>query len=334
MRVTAYGPWNAMVHTGITMGIRAVAAFLFSTSLFAADTHYVSLSGGDKSPYTSWPDAATSIQAAVDAASDGDTVVVNNGAYSLTSEIVVSNNITLQSLNGAAATMVDGGGSVRCFLVTNTIEATIQGFTIRRGYSAGDGGGIYFATNGVVSGCVITGNVSDARGGGVFIAADGTVEGCGEIRNNRAAGDGGGICIGGPGTVIGCTTVWSNTAAGPGGMDLGDPRGRLLRQRAGQRGLHRVQFCGTGEPRGLGVLRNRQLGLQHARTRHLRQHVDVVVAGRFGDEEKTLFPRAPAGGVGSVIPVSPWPSSFAFSLLFEWPRRDSLRSSSMVACHL
>ena len=75
-----------------------------------AETRYVSLSGGHVPPFTNWADAATNIQAAIDASEDGDTVLVTNGIYatggriapgaSLTNRIVVTNAIIVRSVNG------------------------------------------------------------------------------------------------------------------------------------------------------------------------------------------------------------------------------------------
>ncbi|MBW7909212.1 MAG: hypothetical protein H3C50_09925 [Kiritimatiellae bacterium] len=79
-----------------------------------ADTHYVSLSGGHVAPYTNWVAAATNIQEAIDASSDGDTVLVNDGDYStgghvvygtMTNRVAIDKAITVQSVNGSAVTI-------------------------------------------------------------------------------------------------------------------------------------------------------------------------------------------------------------------------------------
>jgi len=116
-------------------------------------------------PYATWETAAQDIQAALDTTVDGNTVLVTNGTYLLTSGIEVQNAVTVQSVNGAAATVVDGQNQTRCFHVTG--GGIIEGFTITRGYVASaDGAGVQ---GGVVRWCRITGNTgagSSPHGGG------------------------------------------------------------------------------------------------------------------------------------------------------------------------
>ena len=66
--------------------MRRLFTFLLSivvleASIGLADTHYVSKTGSDYYPYTSWATAADSIQKGIDAASAGDTVRVGAGTY-------------------------------------------------------------------------------------------------------------------------------------------------------------------------------------------------------------------------------------------------------------
>jgi hypothetical protein len=98
----------------------------------AALTTHVSTNSLSDGPGTAWSNAFWTIQGAVDAASCDDTVVVTNGTYLLSSEIVVSNAITVTSVNGCDVTIVDAQGTHRCFNLSNSACA-LSGCTIRNG---------------------------------------------------------------------------------------------------------------------------------------------------------------------------------------------------------
>lgn len=210
----------------------SVYVALVSLSLFGlparADTHYVNLaSTSPVHPYTGWSTAATNIQDAVDSAVDGDVVLVTNGVYdsgtrvtpgySLLNRVVVTNNITLRSVNGPAVTAIKGQGprgldAVRCvYMSTGTLDgfALTNGFTHPFGSSDQDqsGGGAY-CDGGILTNCVLSGNFAQCLGGGAY---------GGRLYNCRLSGnssdDGGGA---GNATLYDCTVV-SNIAGLGGG---------------------------------------------------------------------------------------------------------------------
>ncbi len=180
--------------------------------------HYVAVGNtGAQAPYTNWTTAATCIQDAVSVAANGDTVLVTNGLYLLTSEIELSRSITVRSVNGAEATVVDGQGAAGCFYITTS--AVVDGFTIRGGtghlFGPGDnqGGGVCCYGGGEVRNCTIENN-NGQIGGGVYCAPGGVVRNC-LIRNNSAQGGGGVHCDGGE--VLDCI-VQGNSAYITGGI--------------------------------------------------------------------------------------------------------------------
>ena len=194
-----------------------------------ADTHYVSLTGGNVPPYTNWAMAATNIQDALDACVAADNVLVGDGTFRLggrvgpvsqgvtTSRVVVASGVRLESLNGPQLTCIEGAGpqgsnAVRCAYLES--GASICGFTLRGGSvplsSMGDraGGGLRCETGASASNCILVGN-SALTGGGAY---RGTLYNC-MIVANWAAQQGGGCyeC-----TLVNCT-VSSNSAPLGGG---------------------------------------------------------------------------------------------------------------------
>ena len=187
------------------MNSRFQALLLFLTLPFCAEagllTHYVSAnSASPVSPYTNWGSAAATIQDAVDAAADGDLILVSNGVYqagarvgrgALRNRVALTRPVTVQSVNGPAVTLIqgtqaagttNGAAAMRCAYLTN--GAVLAGFTLTNGAtltSASDmwdqvGGGVCCeSVEAVVSNCVIQGNSANYGGGGVHF---GTLRDC------------------------------------------------------------------------------------------------------------------------------------------------------------
>ncbi|MDF7800634.1 choice-of-anchor Q domain-containing protein [Pontiellaceae bacterium B1224] len=183
------------------------------TVISAADaTVYVAPDGDDTKDGLSWATAKETIQAGVDAC-NGGTVLLSNGTYSVTSEVLVVQGIRIQSLNGPESTSVDGGGSTRCFNLGDA-ACTLSGLTISNGLSGDDGGGIYCTTkNPLVTNCVVRGNSASENGGGMHY---GTASHC-TFSGNSASENGGGMHFG---TASDCTFT-ENTAGDGGGMYSG-----------------------------------------------------------------------------------------------------------------
>src|SRR5262245_13327095 len=109
-------------------------------------------SGGALAANLRVPQQFPTIQAALNAASDGDTVIVAPGTY--VENLFISRPVTLRSSGGAETTTIDGGGSqpVIVAIGTGAEAVTIAGFTITNGFNSfTSGGGIIAAAGGIVA---------------------------------------------------------------------------------------------------------------------------------------------------------------------------------------
>lgn len=177
--------------------------FLASSTIFA-DTHYVDVNSPNPlAPYTSWETAAKSIHDAVDAAGNGDTVLVGAGTYNIKSTIVISKGLTVRSVNGPETTIIDANRNCRVFkLNSGNGPVTMEGFTVTGGYidsGGAHGGGIVAggSDSTKISNCIVEGNEAGTCGGINVSAGKGrtilaTIENC-IVRNNRSNGHCGGI---------------------------------------------------------------------------------------------------------------------------------------------
>lgn len=182
------------------------------------------------------------IQGAIDAAVDGDDILVAPDIYVENIDFL-GKWIILQSEAGAEATVIDGGqsGSIVTFASHDIDEATIKGFTITNGTGTYDpdigrncGGGIYcLSSSPSIMNCVIAGNSINGFGAGIYCSADSSplVEAC-TITENTADGWGGGFsCTGRSSpTIINC--IISNNDSTPGyggGISIKDSSTALIK---------------------------------------------------------------------------------------------------------
>ena len=169
--------------------------FMFGmTSVSApAATRYVSLSGANTPPYTSWATAARSIQVAANAANDGDTILVTNGTFTIANTISITKALTLRSVNGPTRTILDGGYPARSnqVIFINHAQASMDGFTVQGGYvTNGFGGGIGAQSVREVSNCRVV--LNHGLDGGGIRCSSGTIRDC-FVAWNQAFWQGGGL---------------------------------------------------------------------------------------------------------------------------------------------
>ncbi|MCH2133660.1 MAG: right-handed parallel beta-helix repeat-containing protein [Phycisphaerales bacterium] len=205
-----------------------VSGLLLATAA-SAEIIYVSFDGSEE---------YTSIQAAIDASSDGDEIRVKAGIYTDAHDGFIVNTkgkaITLKSINGDGAAVIDGGGQWRgCSFTSGETNATVlDGFTIRDCNAIGNAvnGGAIWCHGGSPSilNCIITGNVATGYGAGICCYENSApiISGC-TITNNTGItewGCGAGISAFGGGAapvISNCLISGNHATLSGGGMRLG-----------------------------------------------------------------------------------------------------------------
>ena len=169
------------------------------------------------------PAGQPTIQAAINAALNGDTVLVAPGTYYENIDFM-GKAITVTSSGGPAVTTIDGGrvGTVVMFRTNEGRNSVLSGFTITKGasynnyqnlgISDSNGGGINISNaSPTVSRDIITGNAACSRGDGIAAEfSSALIQGNTISNNGCASGDGGGIYVGGAGSV----QIIGNTISG------------------------------------------------------------------------------------------------------------------------
>lgn len=191
---------------------------------------------GYQTPLTIFvPDDYSTIQAAIDAASQGGTIVVRDGLYTGTGNKNLQffgKAATLRSENGPKCTIIDCENNGRGFAFQSGEgrSTTVIGFTIQNGNPVSRGGGILIDNaSPLIADCIITANkVVGGEGGGISIGSGSPlISGC-TISNNSAqgfdwdgpegstagSGYGGGVCGGSSSAVIENCRISGNTAEG------------------------------------------------------------------------------------------------------------------------
>jgi hypothetical protein len=182
------------------------------------------------------PKDQPTIQAGINAANNGDTVLVAPGKYV---ENINFNGkaITVTSSDGAKVTIIDGGklASVVTFSSNETLSSVLSGFTLQNGdainNSTGEGGGIAVeGASPTIRDNVIQCNLGGNAGGGIGIGFGSPLIERNIIRNNSqdpavdGGVGGGGISVRGGGS--GSARIianeikdnsWNNVGAGSGG---------------------------------------------------------------------------------------------------------------------
>jgi parallel beta-helix repeat protein len=171
------------------------------------------------------------IQAAIDMAVIGDTILLLDGTYTGVGNKdldYLGKAITVQSLSGDPnAVIIDCEGEGRGFHFHNGegTGSVLKGVTITNGNQTSYGGGAYCdGTSPVFENCIFVANKAGSSGGGVAMrnSSSPRFTECSFISNISSSGGGGVYCTGGSPTFLHCTfrgnrMLYENYAGGAGG---------------------------------------------------------------------------------------------------------------------
>ncbi len=188
----------------------------------------------------------TSIQAAIDASVDGQTVWIGPGRYLEHGVTLEGKAIAVRSTGGAENTVIDAEGQGTVFYGRDgeTTRSVLDGFTLTGG-SAQEGGAVYlFAASPTLTHVTVTGNTATS-GGGIFMyqsspalthvtVAGNTANAGGglfvvqgvpiltdvAVKQNRAANAGGGLHLSSATPTLTQVAITGNEAATGGGLGL------------------------------------------------------------------------------------------------------------------
>ena len=202
------------------------------------------------------PGQEDNIQLGINAARDGDTVLVSNGqwvgAISFRGkDITVASRYIIAQIPGTIEnTLISAtwGDSTVSFNNDETSDAHLIGFTINNGRAPGGGGGGVYINDAspVISHCIIAGNMSLSHGAGIYITggAEPTIEYT-LIRGNQATRDGGGVYVNASHPTFHNVTLTQNNAERNGGGIFIDGNSRVT--------ASRLLIYGNGADEGGGM---------------------------------------------------------------------------------
>lgn len=186
------------------------------------------------------PDDYATVQAAVAAAWNLDTILVCPGIYYGEIDFGSKNLVLMSSdcfgstrhgnmseaLSRAEATILDGGGTERVLTFDDFEDdrSVVMGFTIQNGYAEGYGGAIYCYDTAAptITNNIIRNNYSTSAAGAIFVNTGAVTISHNLIVNNSSGFIGGALYVSSPTAKITNNTIYGNsTEEGGGGLYLG-----------------------------------------------------------------------------------------------------------------
>ena len=213
------------------------------------------------------PGQYSTIQAAINAANNGNAVLISDGTYTGPGNVDLDfggKNITVTSVYGPATTIIDCRGTSSAnhrgfYLHSGETSAFISGLTIENGYESGvDGGGVLnLNANMTVQNCILKDNIA-SNGGGICNSGSGLVAlvDCTFTGNTANTGSGGGGGLSNYATSSGSVAIINciltgNTASGD-NSSFGGEGGGIRNSDEGSGAITVTNCTLTGNSAGAG----------------------------------------------------------------------------------
>jgi hypothetical protein len=181
------------------------------------------------------PAQQPTIQAGINAAVNGDTVLVAPGTY-VENINFLGKAITVKSSGGSSVTIINGNGlaPVAAFVTSEGAKSVLSGFTLENGLATfafqyqGGGVSISFASPTIRNNVITTSNANDGDGGGIGIYWGSPIV-TGNLITNNSAAFGGGVAVVGSSTAQFLrNTIRNNTAGDGAGFELNGASNTLI----------------------------------------------------------------------------------------------------------
>ena len=211
------GVWQVQVHgTNVPIGPQSYSLAL---TPYLSNWYVNAAASGPQHDGTTPDTGFLTIQDAVDAAADYDTVLVLPGTYSEAISFL-GKAVRVRSQNGPQVTVIDGGHSAACVSFANgeDRDSVLEGFKIQNGFGTNGGGIVCLGSSPTIRGNLVVDNSADL-GAGLYAGPGASPELLdNEFWRNSATHGGGIYCAAGSSPVIEENLLTVNSAgSGDGG---------------------------------------------------------------------------------------------------------------------
>ncbi len=224
------------------------------------------------------------IQAGINAALKGDTVLVAPGTY-VENINFLGKAITVKSSAGPAATIIDGNAAapVATFSTNEGVHSLLSGFTLQNGVASFTGGGVSISSASPTITKNVIRNSNAGYGGGIGIYFGSPVLSYNTITGNSASFGGGLSIVGASNGHIVHNTISANTGGAGGGVALNGGGNAVLENNK------IVNNNGGGEGGGLWIV--------NISNEIIAQNVIAKNVASSGSQIYSLIPAIPNGFV-------------------------------------